>query len=211
MPRHHNVIRKVLAVIKDDFSTVCSWVQFNNVEDWLYDLCLAKNPAPVRCPVAGKFNFTQRGEHPFKTRILGGVTLSPRPLIYCKENISDLSVCDTDQKELAVDENYSLSRLRNDIDLMEAEEKIRNRELDLLGQNAKSTDEHKQSLSERFHNDIKRLWEEQKLLDADLKKLSAIDLKESKKIANIPSDYLNAVEDKLQQYQEEFANIVKDN
>lgn len=28
----------------------------------------AKNPVPVRCPVAGKFNFTQRGEHPFKTR-----------------------------------------------------------------------------------------------------------------------------------------------
>ncbi|KAI9582787.1 TBC1 domain family member 31 [Glossina fuscipes] len=107
--------------------------------------------------------------------------------------------------------NIEKERLRNDIDLMEVEEKIRNRELDLLGQNAKSTDEHKQSLSERFHNDIKRLWEEQKLLDADLKKLSAIDLKESKKIANIPSDYLNAVEDKLQQYKEEFANIVKDN
>lgn len=29
---------------------------------------IAKNPVPVRCPVAGKFNFTQRGEHPFKTR-----------------------------------------------------------------------------------------------------------------------------------------------
>lgn len=28
----------------------------------------AKNPVPVRCPVAGKFNFTQKGEHPFKTR-----------------------------------------------------------------------------------------------------------------------------------------------
>lgn len=28
----------------------------------------AKNPVPIRCPVAGKFNFTQRGEHPFKTR-----------------------------------------------------------------------------------------------------------------------------------------------
>lgn len=64
---------------------------------------------PVRCPVAGKFNFTQRGEHPFKTRILGGVTLSPRPDIHCKQNISDLSVCGVDQKEMAIDENYCLS------------------------------------------------------------------------------------------------------
>lgn len=70
MPRHHNIIRyrKGLAVIKDDFSTVCSWVQFPNSDAWKYDLFLARNPVPVRCPVAGKFNFTQRGEHPFRTR-----------------------------------------------------------------------------------------------------------------------------------------------
>lgn len=35
--------------------------------------------------------------------------MSPRPDIHCKENISDLSVCDTDQKEMAIDENYCLS------------------------------------------------------------------------------------------------------
>uniref|UniRef100_A0A1A9WQ33 Uncharacterized protein n=1 Tax=Glossina brevipalpis TaxID=37001 RepID=A0A1A9WQ33_9MUSC len=52
-----------LAVIKDDFSTVYFWVQFNNDEDWKYDLFLAKNPVPVRCPVAGKINFTQRGSN----------------------------------------------------------------------------------------------------------------------------------------------------
>lgn len=49
----------------------------------------------------------------FKTfvsfRILGGVTLSPRPNIYCKENISDFSVCDSEQKEIDIDENYCLS------------------------------------------------------------------------------------------------------
>ncbi|KAK7861906.1 hypothetical protein R5R35_010939 [Gryllus longicercus] len=111
VPRHHNIIRfrRGIAVIKDDFHTVCSWVQFKNKESWKYDLFLAKNPVPVRCPVAGKFNFTQRGDVPFETRILGGVTLSPRPNIYCKENISDFSVCDTDQKEIAVDETYCLS------------------------------------------------------------------------------------------------------
>lgn len=45
----------------------------------------------------------------FICRILGGVTLSPRPNIYCKQNISDFSVCDTEQKEIAIDENYCLS------------------------------------------------------------------------------------------------------
>lgn len=34
------------------------------------NILLVKNPVPVRCPVAGKFNFTQRGEHPFKTRYI---------------------------------------------------------------------------------------------------------------------------------------------
>lgn len=69
----------------------------------------AKNPIPIRCPVAGKFNFTQQGEVPFETRILGGVTQSPRPGVYCKQNISDFSVCDQDQKEITIDENYCLS------------------------------------------------------------------------------------------------------
>lgn len=41
-------------------------------------------------------------------RILGGVTLSPRPNTYCKQNISDFSSCG-DQKEIAIDENYCLS------------------------------------------------------------------------------------------------------
>lgn len=70
---------------------------------------IAKNPVPVRCPVAGKYMFTQKGDVLFETRILGGVTLSPRPNIYCKQNISDFSVCDTDQKEIAIDETYCLS------------------------------------------------------------------------------------------------------
>lgn len=44
VPRHHNVIRyrKGLAVIIDDFSTVCSWVQFPNKEQWRYDLFLGE-------------------------------------------------------------------------------------------------------------------------------------------------------------------------
>jgi hypothetical protein len=70
---------------------------------------LAKDPVPVRCPVAGKFMFKQKGDVLFETRIIGGVTDTPRPNIYCKQNISDFSVCDTDQKEIAIDETYCLS------------------------------------------------------------------------------------------------------
>jgi len=53
--------------------------------------------------------FHQKGDVLFETRILGGVTKSPRPNIYCKQNISDFSVCDIDQKEIAIDETYCLS------------------------------------------------------------------------------------------------------
>ncbi|CAD6219411.1 GSCOCG00004958001-RA-CDS [Cotesia congregata] len=111
IPRHHNIIRfrKGLAVIKNNFHTVCSWVQFPGQIKWKYDLLLAKYPVPVRCPVAGKFAFKQAGDILFETRILGGVTLAPRPNTYCKANISDFSVCDSDQKEIAIDETYCLS------------------------------------------------------------------------------------------------------
>ncbi|XP_014295201.2 uncharacterized protein LOC103579022 [Microplitis demolitor] len=111
IPRHHNIIRfrKSVAVVQNDFSTVCSWVKFQNSIKWKYDMFIKKNPVPVRCPVAGKFQFTQKGDVLFETKILGGVTLAPRALTYCKQNISDFSVCDYDQKEIQVDENYCLS------------------------------------------------------------------------------------------------------
>ena len=61
-----------------------------------------KDPVPIRCPVAGAFNFTQEGDFPFKTRILGGITKDPRHDVWgrtgqfsCKQNISRLAVCDT--------------------------------------------------------------------------------------------------------------------
>lgn len=111
VPRHHNVIRfrKGLEMIREDFSTVCSYIQFKSGREWNYDLMLAKDPVPVKCPVAGKFNFTQRGELPFETRILGGVTKTPWDDISCRENISDLSVCDKDQKEIWIDAHYCIT------------------------------------------------------------------------------------------------------
>lgn len=44
VPRHHNIIRfrKGMAMIKDSFHTVCSWVRFPNRQQWKYDLLLGK-------------------------------------------------------------------------------------------------------------------------------------------------------------------------
>ena len=44
LPRHHNIIRyrKGVAMITNDFHTVCSWVQFKNDVAWKYDLMLSK-------------------------------------------------------------------------------------------------------------------------------------------------------------------------
>jgi len=117
-PRHHNIIRfrKGVAMIMDDFQTVCSWVQFKNDVEWKYDLMLKKDPVPIRCPVAGAFEFQQEGDFKFKTRILGGITKDPRHDVWgrtgqysCKHKISRLAVCDTDQKEITIDNEYCWS------------------------------------------------------------------------------------------------------
>ena len=72
-------------------------------------IIIAKNPVSIKCPIAGKFRFKQQGDIPFETRIRGGVTQCPRPNVYCKENISDFSVCDSDQKYINIDADYCLS------------------------------------------------------------------------------------------------------
>jgi hypothetical protein len=44
LPRHHNIIRfrKGVAMIKNDFHTVCSYVNFKSEPRWKYDLMLSK-------------------------------------------------------------------------------------------------------------------------------------------------------------------------
>ena len=71
---------------------------------------------PIRCPVAGAFNFTQHGDFLFETRFIGGITKDPRHDVWgrtgqfsCKQNISRMAVCDTDQKEITIDETYCWS------------------------------------------------------------------------------------------------------
>jgi len=118
LPRHHNVIRfrKGLVMILDDFHTVCSWIKFPNKEAWKYDVMIMKDPIPVRCPVAGAFTFEQTGDFKFRTRVIKGITKDPRDTIWnkggqwsCRKNISRMAVCDTDQKEMTIDETYCWS------------------------------------------------------------------------------------------------------
>lgn len=70
---------------------------------------LAKDPVAIRCPVAGVFHFQQQGDIQFQTRILGGVTDSPRPEIHCMHSVSSLQVCDSGQREMVIDAEYCLS------------------------------------------------------------------------------------------------------
>ncbi|XP_064476465.1 uncharacterized protein LOC135390623 [Ornithodoros turicata] len=111
VPRHQSVIRyrKGKEMIVGEFSTVCSWTMFPGKERWRYDILISQDPVTIKCPVAGKFRFEQRGDIPFETRIRGGVTQIPRPNVYCKENISDFSVCDPDQRIISIDADYCIS------------------------------------------------------------------------------------------------------
>lgn len=107
--RNHGVLRyrKGQAVVSDNFATVCSWNMFDNQENWIYDIMLVKNPTPIKCPVAGKFKFDQRGDILFENRTRGGIT-SPKPNVYCKQKVSDLSACG-DQKTISIEPNYCIS------------------------------------------------------------------------------------------------------
>jgi len=128
VPRHHNIIRfrKGVVFAKNDFHTVCSWVQFPNDEAWKYDVMIKKDPVPVRCPVAGAFEFQQEGDMLFQTRVIKGITKNPRHDVWgrtgqfsCRKNISRMAVCDTDQKEITIDETYcwSVDQLGRPIDI----------------------------------------------------------------------------------------------
>lgn len=109
MKRNQGVLRyrKGQAVVTENFATVCSWNNFDNQENWIYDIMVAKNPTPIRCPIAGKFKFDQKGDILFENRTRGGIT-APKPNIYCKQRVSDFSICN-DQKTISIEPNYCIS------------------------------------------------------------------------------------------------------
>jgi len=127
LPMHHNVIRyrRGRELIRNEFHTVCAWKQFEGSEgikqigkdgSWLYNIMVAKKPVPVGCPVAGMFKFEQEGEIKFRTRILHGITDSPRPDLNCQYFISEFAACNQGQKaqtEISIDNEkcYSVDYL----------------------------------------------------------------------------------------------------
>ncbi|XP_043232502.1 uncharacterized protein LOC122386877 [Amphibalanus amphitrite] len=127
LPRHHNVIRfrRGRELIQSEFHTVCAWKQFEGSDgvkqigadgSWLYNIMVAKKPVPIGCPVAGMFKFDQLGEIKFRTRILHGITDSPRPDLKCQYVISEFAACHQGQKaqtEISIDNEkcYSVDYL----------------------------------------------------------------------------------------------------
>lgn len=61
--------------------------------------------------------------------------------------------------------------MRNDINLMWAEEELNNQELELLAQKSMEQNVSPPSLSTKYYEDIERLCREQKLLNEDLRKV----------------------------------------
>jgi hypothetical protein len=64
-------------------------------------------PAPVPCPIGGRYKFQQIGseENKYVTRIRG-ITERPRHLIDCKGYTSEFKSCDDNPKKIYVDAEY---------------------------------------------------------------------------------------------------------
>jgi hypothetical protein len=64
-------------------------------------------PAPVDCPIGGRYQFEQIGfdEEKYKTRIRG-ITVRPRHMIDCREYVTEIKSCDNNPKKLYVDAEY---------------------------------------------------------------------------------------------------------
>ena len=64
-------------------------------------------PAPVECPIGGRYRFEQTGDEgeKFSTRVRG-ITERPRHKIGCRKNVTEIKSCATNQKKLLVDADY---------------------------------------------------------------------------------------------------------
>lgn len=124
IPRHQSIIRwrmgkpyrlTQVEIGYPDFLTrmfrqACTWSSFTidrNDINWNYRTFLLDPPAPVPCPVRGRYLFEQKGqpEELLQTRIRG-MTERPRHMIDCKEYVSEFRSCDENPTIIQLDAEY---------------------------------------------------------------------------------------------------------
>lgn len=125
VPRHHNIIRWRLSkpyrlssaemdrsdYLLRKFRQTCTWTSFTiNREDfnWKYNTFVLNPPAPINCPIAGRYHFVQKGSSPeelYSTRIRG-ITERPRHRIDCREYVTEFKVCSENAKKILIDAEY---------------------------------------------------------------------------------------------------------
>lgn len=73
----------------------------------IFYLATVDPPAPIICPIGGRYSFAQIGDpwEKYYTRIRG-ITERPRHKIDCHEYISEFKSCDDNPKKLYVDAEY---------------------------------------------------------------------------------------------------------
>ena len=64
-------------------------------------------PAPVDCPIAGRYKFIQRGteSEKYRTRV-EGITVRPRHQIDCRQYTSEFKSCAQNTKKIEIDIEY---------------------------------------------------------------------------------------------------------
>ncbi|KAK2170127.1 hypothetical protein LSH36_4g10029 [Paralvinella palmiformis] len=92
------------------FRQACSWNSFTIDREkfnWAYNTFILNPPAPIMCPIRGRFRFTQRGPSTelYRTRIRG-ITERPRHKIDCREYTSEIKSCDQNPMKILVDAEY---------------------------------------------------------------------------------------------------------
>jgi len=99
---------------------------------WRYYTFILDPPAPVACPIGGRYSFIQIGpeEEKYTTRIRG-ITERPRHLIDCLEYVSEFKSCDLNPKKILVDAEYCASLDHTGKPIGEYE--IADRELNCVG------------------------------------------------------------------------------
>jgi len=123
MPRHDNIVRwrmgRPYRVTTDQYQSdylwqnfyqACTWSSFTfdrNKAAWKYNIFILDPPAPIICPIGGRYSFIQIGDQweKYYTRIRG-ITERPRHKIDCHEYVSEFKSCDDNPKKLYVDAEY---------------------------------------------------------------------------------------------------------